>query len=222
MSVVLVIGNKAYSSWSLRPWLLMSELGIDFDEILIPLDQPDTKARITRHSPSGRVPCLLIDDLSVWESLAIMETLAERFPDRGIWPANAEARAVARAVSCEMHAGFQALRSACPMNLRKRFAFRDWGGQAGARDVARIQELWADCRDRFGTGGPFLFGAFCAADAMFAPVVSRLDRYGWEVTPATRAYMDAVLALPSFERWTAQGVDEPWILEHDEVDAPAL
>lgn len=222
MSLVLVIGNKAYSSWSLRPWLLMSEMGLDFDEILVPLDQADTRERITRHSPSGKVPCLLIDDLSVWDTLAIMETLAERYPEAGVWPVDPDARAVARSVSAEMHSGFPALRSACPMNLRKRFAFRDWGGPAGAADVARIQAIWADCRSRFGAGGPFLFGAFSAADAMYAPVVTRLDRYGWEVTPETRAYMDAVLALPSFQRWAAQGVEEPWILEHDEVDAPAL
>ncbi|WP_018698176.1 glutathione S-transferase family protein [Amorphus coralli] len=222
MSLVLVIGNKAYSSWSLRPWLLMSELGLDFDEILIPLDRADTRERITRHSPSGKVPCLLIEDLSVWDTLAIMETLAERFPEAGVWPADADARAVARSVSAEMHSGFTALRSACPMNLRKRFAFRDWGGSDGAADVARIQAIWADCRSRFGAGGPFLFGTFSAADAMYAPVVARLDRYCWEVTPETRAYMNAVLALPSFQRWTAQGVEEPWILAHDEVDAPAL
>ncbi|MEW5421903.1 glutathione S-transferase family protein [Amorphus sp. 3PC139-8] len=221
MSLVLVIGNKAYSSWSLRPWLLMAEVGIDFDEILIPLDEADTKERILRHSPSGKVPCLVDGDVAVWDTMSIMEYLADHYSDRAIWPADPVARAIARSVSAEMHSGFPALRKACPMNLRKRFPFLGWGGPAAAAEVARIEQIFADCRSRFAGSGPFLFGAFSAADAMYAPVVTRLDRYGWEVSAATRSYMDAVLALPSLKRWTSDAAAEPWVIAADEVELPA-
>lgn len=221
MSLVLVIGNKTYSSWSLRAWLLLAHFGIDFDEILIPLDEPDTKERILRHSPSGKVPCLIDGDLAVWDTFSITEYLAERFPDRGLWPADPYARAVARSVSAEMHSGFPALREACPMNLRKRFAFKGWGGAAAAAEVRRIEQLWADCRARFGGKGAFLFGAFSAADAIYAPVVMRLDRYDWDVTAESRAYMDAVLSLPSVKRWADDAADEPWIIVADEVEMAA-
>ena len=213
----LVIANKCYSSWSLRPWLLLRELGIGFDEVLIPLGQPDTRERILRHSPAGRVPVLLDGDVTVWESLAIAEYAAERWPAAGVWPADAGARALARAVSSEMHAGFAALRGGCPMNLGKRYAARD-RGEGVARDAARIEALWADARARFGRGGPFLFGAFSAADAMYAPVVTRFDTYAIPVGPDARAYMDAVLSLPSFGEWRDAGLAEPWIYGEDEAD----
>jgi glutathione S-transferase len=212
----LVIGNKLYSSWSLRPWLLLRELAVSFDEILIPLDQPDTKAAILRHSPAGRVPVLVDGETAVWESIAIIEYAGERF-DIPVWPTDREARAMARSVAAEMHAGFQGLRSACPMNLGKRFASRDRGEDVD-RDVARFSEIVNGMRHRFGQSGPFLFGAFTGADAMFAPLVTRLETYGIAVDPVTRGYVDAILALPSFQAWREAALREPWVLTQDEVD----
>jgi glutathione S-transferase len=212
----LVIANKLYSSWSLRPWLLMKQLGMTFDEIVIPLDLPTTKAEVLKHSPAGKVPILIDGDLTVWETLAIMEYLydAHRAP---VWPSDMKARAMARSVSAEMHAGFSALRSACPMNLGKRYGSRD-RGEAVARDVARFEEIVSQARDRFGQGGPFLFGAFCAADAMFAPLVTRIDTYSISTDEPTRAYMDAVLSLPAFREWRTAALQETWIVPSDEVD----
>jgi glutathione S-transferase len=212
----LVIANKLYSSWSLRPWILMKQLGMAFDEIVIPLDQPTTKAEVLKHSPAGKVPILIDGDVTVWESLAIMEYLgdAHRAP---VWPADVKARAMARSVSGEMHSGFQALRSACPMNLGKRYAKRD-RGEAVARDVARFETIVDQARGRFGQGGAFLFGAFSAADAMFAPLVTRLDTYSVPVSERVRSYMDAVLSLPAFREWRAAALKETWIVPSDEVD----
>ena len=212
----LVIGNKLYSSWSLRPWLLLRQLGIAFDEVMIPLDQPDTRARILAHSPGGKVPILVDEGFSVWESVAIMEHVADTRSDLPVWPVDPAARAMARSVAAEMHAGFGALRSACPMNLGKRYAARD-RGEAVARDVARVTAIWREARERFG-GGPFLFGAFSAADAMYAPVVTRLDTYAIPVDPVSRAYMDTILGLPAFREWLEAAFDEPWVIAHDEVD----
>jgi glutathione S-transferase len=212
----LVIANKLYSSWSLRPWLLMRQLGLAFDEILIPLDQSHTKAEILKHSPGGTVPILVDGDVTVWETIAIMEYVGETF-GVPVWPADRKARAMARSVSAEMHAGFRGLRSACPMNLGKRYARAD-RGEAVARDVARFSEIVRDARGRFGQGGPFLFGAFSAADAMFAPLVTRLDTYSIDLDAQTRAYVDAILALPSFQEWRSAGLKETWIVADDEVD----
>lgn len=217
----LVIANKLYSSWSLRPWLLFRQLGIAFEEVLIPLGQPDTRERILSHSPGGRVPILIDGQVTVWESLAIMEYAAERWPQAEIWPQDRPARALARSISAEMHAGFSALRSACPMNLGKRFAAKDRGAEV-TRDIARIEEMWRDARRRFGQGGPFLFGRFSAADAMYAPVVTRLDTYSVAVAADTRAYMDAVLALPAYARWRDDALREPWTYKEDEVEEEAL
>ncbi len=213
----LVIGNKRYSSWSLRPWLAMTHFAIPFDETLILLDRPEFKAEVARFSPSGRVPCLVDGDIAVWETLAILEYLAETFPEKAIWPRDRAARAHARAIANEMHAGFTGLRAACPMNLRRTFALRDWGDAARA-DVARIEALWRDARARFGAGGPFLFGGFSAADAMFAPVALRLDGYGWPLAEDTRAYVDAILALPAFRAWKAGADQETEIVLADEID----
>jgi glutathione S-transferase len=212
----LVIGNKLYSSWSLRPWLLMRQLGIAFDEILIPLDTPDTKARVLEHSPAGKVPILIDGDVTVWETIAIMEYVGDAY-GAPIWPADRKARAMARSVAAEMHAGFQALRSACPMNLGKKYAARD-RGEAVAGDVARFSAIVRQSRERFGEGGPFLFGGFSAADAMYAPLVTRLDTYSITLDATTQAYVDAVLALPAFQEWRSAGLKETWIVEHDEVD----
>ncbi|WP_042689531.1 glutathione S-transferase family protein [Azospirillum sp. B506] len=212
--LILVMGNKAYSSWSLRPWLALKQAGLPFAETLIPLRQPDTAARIAEHSPSGRVPCLVHDGLAIWDSLAICEYVAELAPDARLWPADRAARAVARSVAAEMHSGFVSLRTTMSMDLK-----RDRKGEgmtaATAADIARIEALWADARARFGVpaGGPFLFGAFTVADAMFAPVVTRLETYGVAVSPVSRAYMDAVLALPAMRDWIAAAKDEPWEFE---------
>ncbi|MDR3497336.1 MAG: glutathione S-transferase family protein [Ancalomicrobiaceae bacterium] len=212
----LVIGNKRYSSWSLRPWLLLKHAGIEFDEQLIRLDEPTTKAEILAVSPSGRVPCLIDGGIFVWETLAIIEYVAETHPHLAIWPRDRAARAVARAISNEMHAGFMGLRSACPMNLRRRFAWRDRGA-AAANDVARITQLWRDARRRFGQDGPFLFGAFSAADAMYAPVVYRLDGYSWPLDADIAAYVAAMLDLPEMRAWRDGADQEPWIVPSDEV-----
>jgi len=214
----LVIANKNYSSWSLRPWILMRHHGITFDEVMIPLDQPDTRQQILRYSPAGKVPVLVDGDVVVWESLAIIDALADIHPDLPIWPKASAARALARSVAAEMHAGFRALRAAMPMNLAKRFAHHDRGPEVAA-DVARITAIWRDARARHGADGPFLFGAdFGAVDAMYAPVVTRLDTYSWPVDPDIRAYMEAVMALPAFREWRDQGLRETWVVPHDEVD----
>lgn len=212
----LVIANKLYSSWSMRPWLLMKQLGIAFDEIVIPLDQPDTPARIRKHSPAGKVPILVDGDATVWESIAIMEYAGDAL-GAPVWPQDRAARAMARSVAAEMHAGFSALRSACPMNLGKKYAAKD-RGEAVARDVTRFSEIVRQARERFGDGGPFLFGAFSAADAMYAPLVTRLDTYSVDLDATTRAYADAILALPAFREWRAAALQETWIVDADEVD----
>ena len=189
----LVIGNKNYSSWSLRPWIAMTMAGIPFKETMVLLDRPDTRRKIAAHSPSGRVPVLKDGKLAIRASLARLEYLAERFPEKNLWPRQVAARAMARAISCEMHAGFSAPRNACPMNLRRpRKAVTM--NTAIRKDVARIEEVWRNCRKKFGKGGKFLFGRFSIADAMFAPVVTRLDTYAIKVAPDTRAYMEAVMA----------------------------
>lgn len=213
----LVIGNKNYSSWSLRPWMALSMAGIPFRETVIPLDTPETAELIAQHSSAGRVPVLHHGRQVVWESLAIMEYLAELFPEKHLWPRPLSARAVARAVANEMHAGFGALRNACPMNIRrpqKSVALND----AVRKDVARIEHLWRECRTKFGKGGKFLFGKFSIADAMYAPVVSRFETYMIPVADDVRPYMDAVLNTPAFSSWRESALKETWIVPSDEVD----
>ncbi|WP_262273099.1 glutathione S-transferase family protein [Microvirga yunnanensis] len=216
----LVIANKCYSSWSLRPWLLMKQLGVAFDEITIPLDLPDTKARVLKHSPAGKVPILIDGDVTVWESIAIMEYVGDAF-GAPVWPGDRKARAMARSIAAEMHAGFPALRSACPMNLGKKFARKN-RGEAVDRDVARFSEIVRQSRERFGAGGPFLFGAFSAADAMYAPLATRLDTYSIAHDATTQAYVDAILSLPAFENWRAAAMTEEWVVTADEVDEEAI
>ncbi|MDE0711074.1 MAG: glutathione S-transferase family protein [Rhodospirillales bacterium] len=217
-NLTLVIGNKNYSSWSLRPWLAMRHAGIPFDERLLRLFDDHWKEAITAVSPSGRVPVLLHGERTVWETLAILEYVNELFPDAGLWPAGRDARAQARAVANEMHAGFIALRTHMPMNLRR----RDLKGKGRAPgvdgDIARVCEIWRDCRARWGAGGDFLFGAFSAADAMFAPVVTRLDTYGIDLDETCDAYSRAVLSLPAFTEWREAALKEPWIVPEDEID----
>lgn len=219
MGLQLIIGNKNYSSWSLRPWLAMKVAGIAFAETLISLDAPDFKARVTALGGAGKVPLLIDGDMRIWESLSILEFLAEKFPASGLWPAREEARAHARSVAAEMHSGFQPLRRHLPMNVRRPVKPRALD-EGAAKDVARIDALWTECRGKFGADGAFLYGKFCAADAMYAPVVWRFHTYAVEVSGAARAYMDAVLSLPASVEWRDAARREPWVLSHDEVDWP--
>jgi glutathione S-transferase len=221
MALHLVIGNKNYSSWSFRPWLAMTVAGIAFDETVISLEAKDFKARVMAVSGAGKVPVLIDGETRVWESLAILEYLAERFPAAALWPKDAGARAHARAVAAEMHAGFMPLRRLLPMNVWRPVKPRalDDGSKT---DVARIDAIWRDCRARFGAGGPFLFGAFGAADAMYAPVVWRFHTYAVEVSDTARTYMRAMMALPAWREWQDAARREPWVLPHDEVDWPEV
>ena len=201
----LVIGNKNYSSWSLRPWLAMKVAGIAFAEERIPLYGPGSKEKILAFSPAGKVPCLVDGDLRVWDSLAICEYLAEKHA--GLWPRDPAARAVARSISAEMHSGFPQLRTHMSMNIRKRHSGKGRTPEVLA-EIARITAMWSDCRARFGAQGPFLFGPFSIADAMYAPVVLRFRTYEVELPPGCRAYADAVLALPALQEWMAAAATE--------------
>jgi glutathione S-transferase len=217
MVLKLVIGNKNYSSWSMRPWLALRASNIAFEEIPIPLYTGESdKQRILNFTPSGKVPALVDDDVTIWDSLAIIEYLAERFPEKRLWPQAPAARAHARSISAEMHSGFAALRNECGMNLHRVVGAVDLS--AGARaDIARVQEIWTDCRDRYGKSGSFLFGAFSAADAMFAPVVHRFRTYAIAVRPEVRRYMDTMTALPAFQEWTNAGLAETLVIEKFET-----
>ncbi len=209
MSLTLVIANKAYSSWSFRPFILMRHFGVPFAEIVIPLGEETTHAEILRYSPAGKCPVLRDGALSVWDSLAIIEYLAERFPDLPIWPAVAAARATARSLAAEMHSGFAALRADLPMNMCREVKQRRPSPEASA-DIERIEAAWAAARQAFGGNGGFLFGDFSAADAMFAPVVNRLHVYDVPVSAATRAYMDRMMALPAYSDWQNGAAAERW------------
>lgn len=213
--LLLVIGNKNYSSWSLRPWILLKQFGIPFSEIVIPLYRQDSDAKILAHSPAGKVPVLKDGDRVVWDSLAIAEYLNEKFPDRGLWPRDEGARALARSISAEMHSGFMDLRNECPMNVRRKPSHIVLGDGAH-EDIRRIQGIWTECRTRFGKDGPFLFGKFSIADAMYAPVVFRFTRYAIPMSEAPQAYANAVLDLPAMKEWIDQASIEPWVLESDE------
>ena len=212
--LVLYIGNKTYSSWSFRPWIALEAAGIAFTERLIPFDFPAGNPEIRKVSPTGRVPVLHHGDVRVWESLAIIEYAAELFPDAGLWPKDRAARAEARAISMEMLSGFQALRGACPMNIRRMPGEIDLPeGVAG--NVARIQTIWKGALAR--SGGPFLFGAFSAADAMYAPVVNRFEAYCLTKDATVLAYMARMKAHPAWQKWQAAALAEPWIVPEDEA-----
>jgi glutathione S-transferase len=216
MALTLVLANKAYSSWSMRPWMVLKRFDIPFDEIVIPMNQTETHAEMLKHAPSGKCPSLHDGTISVWDSLAIIEYLAETYPTFPIWPRGTEARAYARSLSAEMHSGFMALRRECPMNIRRpRRAIKV--SEDVRADVVRIDEAFADARTRFGAAGAFLFGDFSAADAMFAPVVNRFDTYDLPVSDTTRAYMAAMKALPAWQQWERDAFAEPWRIEHYEA-----
>ena len=214
--LTLVIGNKNYSSWSLRAWLALRKTGADFEELLIPLSRPETEAAIKLHSPAGRVPVLKVGDLAIWDSLAIAEYLAERFPEAGLWPADAEERALARSVCAEMHSGFPALRGGMPMNVRARLPGKGRSPEVGA-DIARVQEIWETCRSRVGEDGLFLFGDFTLADAFYAPVVSRFRTYGVALGDVCRRYVEAVWAWPDLQDWAAAASKEPYTIAEEEI-----
>ena len=215
MTLKLVIGNKNYSSWSMRPWLALRASHVPFEEIFVPLYTGQTdKDRILRFTRSGKVPALIDGDITVWDSLAIIEYLAERFPEAKLWPQDHAARAHARSVSAEMHSGFAALRNECGMNLHRPIRAIDLSDEAKA-NIARVQEIWRECLTRYG--GPFLFGAFTAADAMYAPVVHRFRTYAVAVTAESERYMNAMMALPAFQEWTREGLAETLIIEKFET-----
>jgi glutathione S-transferase len=217
MALKLVIGNKNYSSWSMRPWLALRANHIAFEEIFIPLYTGDTdKKRILGFTQSGKVPALLDDDVTIWDSLAIIEYAAERFPQTRLWPVDRASRAHARSISAEMHSGFAALRNECGMNLHRPVGAITLSADARA-DIARIQQIWIECRRAYGKSGPFLFGAFGGADAMFAPVVHRLRTYAVEVAPEVRHYMDTMMSLPAFQEWTRAGLAETLVIEKFET-----
>jgi glutathione S-transferase len=209
MTLTLVIGNKNYSSWSMRPWLALRANNIPFEEVFIPLytDNPADKQRILSFSRAGKVPALIDGDITVWDSLAIIEYLAERFPEAKLWPEDRAMRAHARSISAEMHSGFMALRNECGMNLHRPVGAVALSADAKA-NIARVEEIWRDCRQRYARSGPFLFGAFTGADAMFAPVVHRLRTYAIDVGAEAKAYMETMMALPAFREWTEAGLAE--------------
>ena len=210
MSLTLVIGNRNYSSWSLRPWLAMKQAGLAFEEVRIVLRGPDTRERILRYSPSGRVPCLLDGALAVWDSMAICEYVNEQYCDGCLWPADVGRRARARSVAAEMHSGFAALRTHMSMDIRGRYPERGAAALARAEvavDVDRIRSIWTDCLA--ASGGPFLFGGFSIADAFYAPVVTRFNTYAVALATPLKAYSDAVFALPAMQQWVAASAAEP-------------
>ncbi len=218
---ILVIGNRNYSSWSLRPWLVLRKGGVDFEEQRIALDQPDTAAKIARYSGAGRVPVLVDGTLVVWDSLAICEYAAERWPGVPGWPRQREPRALARAAVCEMHSGFTDLRQELPMNCR--------GHRRGvvpspraAADIARIQWIWAQCRTHHDGSGPWLFGNFGIIDAMFAPVALRFETYGVELDATAAAYVATVCGESAVQEWVAAGRGEPEVLADEERGIPVV
>ena len=217
MTLKLVIGNKNYSSWSLRPWLALRANDISFEEVFVSLYSGEAdKQRILDFSRSGKVPILVDGEVAVWDSLAIIEYIAERFPEKRLWPEHPTHRAHARSVSAEMHSGFAALRNECGMNLHRPVRAIELSADARA-NIARVEEIWRECRERYRQSGPFLFGAFGAADAMFAPVVHRFRTYAVSVTEETQRYMDTMIALPAFAEWTRAALAETIIIEKFET-----
>ena len=213
--LTLVIGNRNYSSWSMRAWVLLAQLGIAFEEVKLRFDSDEWDAGIGRWSPSGLVPVLWRGEVAVWDSLAIAETVAEWFPDKGVWPADPVARAFARSASAEMHAGFRHLRAKMPMNIRGSHPGKGMAPEVRA-DIARIERLWREARARFGAGGDFLFGRFCAADAMFAPVVTRFATYGVACSAVAARYCEAVQAATAVRAWCDAARAETDFVAEDE------
>jgi glutathione S-transferase len=217
MALKLVIGNKNYSSWSMRPWLALRANNIAFDEIFIPLyTGAADKQRILSFSHSGKVPALIDGDITIWDSLAIIEYVAEKFPESRLWPEDRASRAHARSISAEMHSGFAALRNECGMNMHRPVGAIALSDEARG-NIARIEQIWLECRARYGTSGPFLFGPFGGADAMFAPVVHRFRTYAIEVAAEAKAYMATMMSLPAFQEWTSAGLAETIVIDRFET-----
>jgi glutathione S-transferase len=217
MALKLVIGNKNYSSWSMRPWLALRANNIAFDEIFIPLyTGAADKQRILSFSHSGKVPALIDGDVTIWDSLAIIEYVAEKFPEVRLWPEDRAGRAHARSISAEMHSGFAALRNECGMNLHRPVGAIALSDEARG-NIARVEQIWLECRARYGMSGPFLFGAFGGADAMFAPVVHRFRTYAIEVAAEAKAYMATMMSLPAFQEWTSAGLAETIVIDRFET-----
>ena len=212
----LIIGNKNYSSWSLRPWIFMKHKGLRFEEERVPLFEADTDERLAPYFSDFKVPVLLDGELLVWDSLAILEYLADRFPEVGGWPADRSARAVARSVSAEMHSSFNALRSEMPMNCRRTFSGINFS-EAALKDVARVEVLWLHCQKTYGQAGPWLFGDYSVADAMFAPVVIRFAGYGIQLSGLLQGYLDTVLTDQHLQQWIAAGKAEKERIAEDEI-----
>lgn len=202
--MILVVGNKTYSSWSLRAWVFMEHFQIPFKEILVKFDLPDTNKQIKKYSPSGFVPVLLDEGLAVWDTMAIMEYLNEKFPEKQMWPKDSHTRAKARSVSNEMHSGFQTMREVMSHHMKKKYENYNWS--KAKKDVDRIQQIWTECL--LEHGGPFLFGKFSIADAMFAPVVNRFITYGIPMEPVIQKYVDTIRNLPAHQKWINSALDE--------------
>jgi glutathione S-transferase len=231
--ITLIIGNKNYSSWSMRPWLALRHAGLPFAEQLINIYDPEMRARLAEFSPTGLVPVMKLDGTDIWDTLAIIERVHELAPEARLWPEDPVARSVARSVAAEMHSGFTGLRAVCPMNIRGRKANRA-RGEAVDKDVRRLNEVWAMCRAQYGarsgagaggsgsgsevSGGPFLFGQFGAVDCMFAPVVTRLRTYAIGMQPVAQSYMEAVMSFPVFQEWEQAAITEVWTSDYDLVD----
>jgi glutathione S-transferase len=211
----LVIANKNYSSWSMRPWVLLTQADIPFAEVQLKFGDDGTVSGIKDLSPTGQVPVLWIDREPVWDSLAICEAIAELFPQKLLWPSDATARRFARSISAEMHSGFRDLRKNMPMNIRSAHPGKG-RNPAVDKDIARIVSIWESCRARFGAGGELLFGSFTCADAMFAPVAARFETYAVELPPVARRYADALIGLPSVQRWRAGALAETEFVPADE------
>jgi glutathione S-transferase len=211
----LLIANRNYSSWSLRPWLVLRHFDIAYEVELLRFDQPGYQNEFARKSPTGRVPVLIDGDLAVPESLAIIEYLADKYPDKAIWPTDRADRALARAAAAEMHGDFSALRTHAPMNLRASHPGRV-SADLVAADLKRLNVLWGDLLAR--SGGPFLFGSFTGADAMFAPVATRIRTYDLQVNDLAGEYVEAIYALPAFQEWLSEAIKEPWFVDRDEID----
>ncbi len=212
--MILVVGNKTYSSWSLRTWVLMTHFEIPFEEVAIRFDMPDTEKNIRKYSPTGLVPLLIDGDLKVWDTLAIAEYLNEKFPQKQMWPQDKQKRAFARSISSEMHSGFQQMRNIMSHHLKLTFNDYDWSG--AVKDVERVKSIWNECLDH--SGGPFLFGAFTIADAMFAPVVNRFITYSVPVDGKIAAYVKSVRELPAHRKWIEEAMKEDFIAPSHEAD----
>ncbi len=211
----LLIGNRNYSTWSLRPWLVLRHFEIPFEDEVLQLSGPGWREAIAARSPTGKVPVLIDGELAVPETIAIIEYLAEQFPDKAIWPVDREQRALARAAAAEMHAGFSALRNHAPMNLRASHPGKV-DPDSVRKDLHRVETLWGGLLER--SGGPYLFGEFSAADAMFAPLATRLRTYDLPVSDVATRYVEAIYALPAFQEWLTLALQEPWIVDDDEID----